>query len=458
MKTYFARWKNKHPYPEDFKAVAEEVSGRDLNEFFALLEKKGFLREEVKPVTKFTFLFNLNQNRRTHFISLLPAIGYNYYDKFMVGGMIHNYNLPPTKFQFFAAPMYATGSKNLNGIGRIGYTIFPSHDARKLEVFSSFSHFTADSFTDSTGTNNYQPFTKITPGFRYTFGNKDPLKNSQKFILFKTFLIEETGLQFRRDTVLQQDVISYPKSRRYVNQLQIGIQNYRALYPYNATLQADQGEGFVRLGFTGNYFFNYPKNGGLNVRFFAGKFIYTTEKTFSSQFETDRYHLNLSGPKGNEDYTYSDYFFGRNEFDGFAARQLMERDGFFKVRTDFLSNKVGKTDDWLSSINLTTTIPDKINPLSLLPFKIPIKLFADIGTYSEAWNRTSPTGRFLYDGGIQLSLFYDVLNIYFPIVYSKVYTNYFKSTIPGNTFKNNIVFSIEFKNLQPKKIFPALGL
>ncbi|MBI4548393.1 MAG: M1 family metallopeptidase [Ignavibacteriae bacterium] len=34
MKEYYNRWKFKHPYPEDFYAVAMEVSGRDLHWFF----------------------------------------------------------------------------------------------------------------------------------------------------------------------------------------------------------------------------------------------------------------------------------------------------------------------------------------------------------------------------------------------------------------------------------------
>ena len=34
MKTYYERWKFRHPPSEDFFAVAEEVSGRDLDWFF----------------------------------------------------------------------------------------------------------------------------------------------------------------------------------------------------------------------------------------------------------------------------------------------------------------------------------------------------------------------------------------------------------------------------------------
>jgi hypothetical protein len=107
-------------------------------------------------------------------------------------------------------------------------------------------------------------------------------------------------------------------------------ENYRALYPYNAELKIEQGKSFIRTGFTGNYFFNYPKEGGLNLRFFGGAFFYTSSKTYTKQFETDRFHLNLTGPNGAEDYTYSDYFMGRNEFEGVLSQQIMVRDGGLK--------------------------------------------------------------------------------------------------------------------------------
>lgn len=93
-----------------------------------------------------------------------------------------------------------------------------------------------------------------------------------------------------------------------------------------------------------------------------------------------------------------------------------------------MSNKIGKTDDWLAAANLTTTIPNAINPLAVLPVKLPLRIFLDIGTYAEAW-KNSATGRFIYDAGLQLSLFNNVVNVYVPILYSKVYKDYFKSTI-----------------------------
>src|SRR6185369_662672 len=255
------------------------------------------------------------------------------------------------------------------------------------------------------------------------------------------------------------NLVQKTTAARYLNQLKFVIENKRILYPCRGELQVEQADDFVRAAFTGNYFFNYSnRQGGLNLRLFAGKFFYTGAKTFLEQFKTDRYHLNLTGANGYEDYTYSNYFVGRNKFDGGTSQQIMERDGFFKVRTDLLSSKVGKTDNWLGALNLTSDIPNKINPLSLLPVKIPLKVFADIGTYADTWKPNANTTRFLYDAGLQVSLLKETVNIYFPLLYSSVYSDYYKSTLGKNHFWKTVSFSIDIQRFSLKKISKTLDL
>jgi hypothetical protein len=238
-----------------------------------------------------------------------------------------------------------------------------------------------------------------------------------------------------------------------LNQLKIVIENNRALYPYRGELNIEQGKNFLRTAFTGNYFFNYPREGGLTVRLFAGKFFYTTTKTFTKQFETDRYHLNMTGANGYEDYTYSDYFIGRNKFEGLTSQQIMNRDGAFKVRTDLLAEKVGKTDDWLIAANLSTTLPSGLNPLSVLPIKIPLKLFMDIGTFADGWKPGASIDRFIFDAGLQVSILKETVNIYLPLIYSNVFRDYIKSTIPkkGRIWKT-LSFTIDIANFRFRKI------
>ena len=110
------------------------------------------------------------------------------------------------------------------------------------------------------------------------------------------------------------------------------------------------------------------------------------------------------------------------------------------------------------AVNFNGDIPDNINPLSVLPFKLPIKFFLDIGTYSEAWQDNAETGKFLYDAGLQLSLFNQGVNIYFPLLYSKTYKDYYKSTLGEKWFWKTVSFNINLSVLHPSKIFRDLPL
>jgi hypothetical protein len=314
-----------------------------------------------------------------------------------------------------------------------------------------------DDFVDSFDTKHIRSFQKFVPGFRLTLKEKNPRSSVRKYIQWKSFFIAEEDFKFGTDSVINPTDTSYfqtvglKKSRYYINQLKLTYENLRALYPHEIHLVVDQSENFIRPTITGNYFFNY-RDGGLNVRLFAGKFIYLKEKTIEQELNNDRYFLNMTGANGYEDYTYSDYFMGRNEFEGFASQQIMMRDGGFKVRTDLLASKIGKTDNWLAAVNFNSSVPKKINPLSLLPVKIPLHLFLDIGTYAEAWDKNAEGDRFLYDFGFHIPLFSETFNFYFPILYNQEYGDYLKSTIPKNRFFKSMSFTLNFYNKDLKKL------
>ena len=457
MQTYYSLWQGKHPTPLNFKDVMENIAGTDLTNIFNLLGKKGNITKPKTKQIRLTTLFNLSKTDQYHYLAIAPAIGYNAYDKLMLGAVVHNYNLPISKFQFVAAPLFAFGTKQINGIANAAYHWLPGNNNSKLTLSVGIGKFTGNAYTDSTGFKNALGFSKIAPCIQYQFTNKNPRSRIKKTIQFKSFFINETKILFAKDAITNADIITYPTEGRYLNQLQAVIENDRILYPYFGRLQAEQGQGFARLNFTGQYYFNYAKNGGLQVRAFAGKFIYTGDKSITTKFKTDQFHLNLTGAKGNEDYTYNDYFVGRNKFEGLGSQQIANRDGFFKVRSDLLSNKIGRTDNWLAAVNFVTDIPESVNLLNVLPVKIPLKIFVDVGTYAEAWSVGSNTGKLLYDAGFQLSVLHNTVIIYVPLVYSKVYADYFKSTITEKRFLKNISFCIDVHQLKIKNFLPQLN-
>ncbi len=454
MQAYFKLWQFKHPQPDDFKQVFQQYSSKPLDSIFMQLEHTGTIFPKEKKMLRPALFFNLNQTEKYQYISLMPALGYNYYDKLMAGVLIDNYQLPPSRFQFFAAPMYSTGSKTINGNARMSYHWFANR--KFVEAAVSGTRYTISKLPNEKNETLFFSLNRVVPSVKFTWYPKDALATSKWILQAKSFILNKDAAAFiSMDTNF---IISKKNATDIINQVSLRYENRRALYPYNAQLILDQGKDFIRAGFTGNYFLQYGsrnESDGVNLRFFAGKFFYLTTKNFITSFNTSPYQLTLTGPRGNEDYTYSGYYIGRNEFDGWNSQQILERDGFFKVGTDLLGDKVGKTDNWLMAVNLSGNIPTAINPLSILPIKIPLKFFLDFGTYSDVWKDDFANSRFLYDAGLQISIFGGSVNMYLPLLYSKVYGDYFKSVLGNNRFSKTIAFDI---NLQAFKKWSAYSM
>lgn len=460
MQDYFRQWRFRHPQEENFRQHFARALGSEADSLFNLQNETGALHPPHKgwkiatPVAPNTFKKYI-QNPSQQLLTITPAFGFNKYDKVMVGGLISNYKLPPSPLQFVAVPLYGTGSKQFNGIGRVSYSIYSRKAIRRTELFVSGATFSMDKDEDSEGKGFYKRFRKLVPGLQLTFKEKHPSSTVRKSIQWKTYLIGEDRFNYGIDSIINDidtsllTTISVSKETRYLNQLQFRYENLRELYPFDISLRIEQAKNFVRPTVTANYFFNYPDEGGMQVRFFAGKFIYTAGRTNLKKSATQRYHLQMTGHDGYEDYTYSNYFIGRNEFEGLASQQIAMRDGGFKTRTDLLSNEVGTSDNWLMAVNLSSSIPSKFNPLSIL--KIPVRLFADIGTY-KAWENDSDEDRFLFDAGLHIPLINGNINIYIPLVYSTIYRDYIKSFLTEDRLLKKISFTIDLNKLSLNKL------
>ncbi|MDR3713240.1 MAG: M1 family metallopeptidase [Puia sp.] len=448
MHAYYGQWQFRHPYPQDFHSLLESASGHNLDQPFRLLDERGPLAPAVSPKKiKPAFLFSTQNTGKIEYINMGPAIGYNEYDKFMIGALIHNFNLPPTPFQFLLAPLYATNSRQLTGLGRMSYSIYPGGGFHDIEFALDGARFSTLSATDSNGNKIFGGFYKIVPSVRLTLKKKDDRSTVETWVGFKTFLIGEK--QFNNYVMKSTDSMYYPLAGayafRYLNQLSLNFSDDRVLYPYNAQLQFQQASRFYRVNFTGNYFFNYASGGGMAVRVFAAKFGYLGGR--SPALDLSGYEPKLTGVRGNEDYTYSNYFLGRSEFTGFASQQLMIRDGGLKIQVPQFPYLEGRSDNWVAATNFNSTLPPR-----LFPFPVPIKVFLDIGTYAGGWQNNPPTSKFLYVAGLQLSLLHNSINFYAPIFYSSDFGDQLKTIPQSNTFWKKISFSIDLQNIDYRKM------
>ncbi|HEV2481630.1 MAG TPA: M1 family metallopeptidase [Puia sp.] len=447
MRSYFRTWQFKHPYPDDLKAVITRTSQRNLDAFFSLLDRKGPLpplpaHRRLKPA----FVFNLRHTDSIQYLSFAPALAFNDYDHIMVGAVIHNFNLPPSPIQFFLAPLYGTLSHRLNGTGGLFWTTYPDHGLEQIRLGITGTRFSTTSAADSNGHQLFGGFYKLTPSLRIVFPQSDPRSTREIALEWKTYLIGENMLDHyvQKSTDSLYYVTAGKYSFRYLNELNFDIRDTRVLYPYKARLQLQQASGFYRINFSGNYFFNYVAGGGLDLRLFGAKFGYLASGETAG--DITRFEPKLTAVRGDEDYTYENYFVGRSEFMGLASQQIVNRDGDLHLRTDLFQSLQGRSDNWVASLNLRTTLPRQI-----VPQWLPLKLFFDVGTYAQAWGDSPPTDHFLYVGGFELDLLHDVLHIYAPLVYSSDFSSQLKTVPDQNSFGKKISFSIDIGNTDFRK-------
>jgi hypothetical protein len=453
MLNYLSQWEFKHPYPEDFKMAMDTSTVKNLQSLFNNLNgNENLFPNSIKRSIKPTFIFSARNSGLYNYIGLAPIPGYNRYDGFMLGALLHNINLPENKFEFLLTPLYAFGSKTLEGLGRLSYSWHPDNHFSKISIGINGDRFDTNKAADSTGKIIFENFAKLVPYVRLDFKPAYPRSTISKWMDFKTYLITEKS--FGQFSVSSKDSLIHPntvsRSFRYVNQLSFNLLDGRTLYPYSFRVELQQSELFYRINLHANYFLNYPDGGGLQVRFFAAKFGVWNE---NNNAFVSRYEPKLLGISGDEDYLYEDYFIGRSASyalentsesnGGLAAQQIMNRDGGLKLRIDDFDYVQGKSANWVSSLNFNTSLP-----ANLFPFPLPIRIFFDFGTYAEAWQNNPQTSRFLYAGGIQLSLFENVLNIYAPLIYSSDFSDALGTT----SFGRKITFSIDIQHINYKKI------
>jgi hypothetical protein len=464
IRDYYAKWKFKHPSPNDFIAI---LSSHDLqlgDSTIALLGKAGVLPNQ--RLQGFGFLSPLYPKSIKRYLQspsksmslLSPVPGFNRYDGLMLGALATNYGLIPSPLQYLAVPLFGTGSGRMNGLGQLSYSIYPGKRFQKIEAAISGLAFSKNRSLDSNGQKVLEQFSKLSPSLRFTF--KEPaLSTRERRIESRVYLIREKS--FSSFVTKEEDNLSYvtgsSTGTRLISQLTFSEHNTRALYPYDYALQLQEAQGTYRISFTSHYFFNYAGGGGATVRLFGAKFGYL-DPSASDDFSTRIYQPKLLAVTGEEDYTYSNYFVGRTASyanqggatpnGGSAAQQVMIRDGGLKLRIDQYDFLQGRSENWVGAINFSTTLPKAI-----LPLPIPVQLFLDIGTYAEAWKKDPETSKFLYVGGLQLSLLKDIVHFYVPIIYSNDFKTYLQTLPEQNKVAKKITFSVDLHRVKGKSFF-----
>lgn len=395
------------------------------NEDRSPLAIKGFLGINTQPKTK---------------IWISPAIGYNYYDGFMAGLLFHNLTIPQHKFQFALAPMYGFGSGTAAGTGFMGYTAYFDqgwfHD---IQFNLEGKTFSFDKTDQNISDYIHARYVKVAPEIIFNLRKPGWRSTVERSISIKGYWIREEQFAF---SLNPDDSLYYPSKGGYEDnfygRIRYQHRNERTFNPFNYTLEGQIGKQFAKLSLEANLKIDYFKKGkALYIRGYAGKFF----NLANDNNESYRYRI-ANTYSGWNDYLYDEIYLGRNERTGFWSQQISMKEGGFKVNTLQYSNQVGLSDDWLFALNIKTDLPF---------WKLPVRLFADVGTFSNA-KKLNPSGAtILFDAGVEVYIG-DYLSIYLPLVMSKDFSEYTKSVYPDNRFFKTISFSLNLGNINWGKI------
>jgi hypothetical protein len=375
----------------------------------------------VEPV-KLKLLGGIEDPRHTN-LYIAPLIGWNYYNHAMFGLAFYNHTIPQRKFEYTLMPMYATGTKSLNGEGSVAYNILPKTTFRQITLrgYVASYHYEKGAF----GTNENLRYTKIAPEILFDIKKKPANSNIKQSVRLRYVYIIKDVMNYSFS-----DSAFVKGNRNYgVFDYTYTFENKRAIQPFGFEVHLQHNKDMVKTFAEAKYFVNYSKRkrSGLEVRLFAGAFLY------KSAYPGIDYRFRLSGQTGFQDYLYDNIFLGRNEGSGVLFNQFSQTDGSFKMWS-----ALGQTNNWIVSLNLKSSLPGKTLE------KLPIKLYASMGTYDKIYGGGKSVA---FEVGPYLS-FGNFLEIYFPGFTSKVFRD--AASINGiDKYYERIRFTLNFKMLRP---------
>ena len=464
MHDYYRTWKNKHPLPEDFKAVFELRTDKDISWFFddflgttkrldykivrldsqklliknrgelnaplliagitgdSILSEKwedGFEGEKwiysewnnyseiiIDPGHKMTELFRLNNNIRTSGICR---------------------RADPVHFQLL-------------------YTV-EDPDKRSLIYLPAFDWNSADGFMAGVAVHNGMLIPKPVEYFIipfYTFRNpgfagygkisinKTPYNN---FIRLATFSLEGAqfgapgnydyknakiglDLYFRPDKIinpvsqkvfgyyfaasdLQQIELLVPAKIRSYLQFGYMVERTGIINPFNLTASIESGKSFQKVSLELNYKYSYYGiNNGLEIRVFTGTMLRNAS-------EDPFYAFSASGRSGRQQYLFQGVYPDRfSEFPKtFWTRQMTLSEGGLVTP---VSDSLGYSR-WICSLSLTSSLPGKTS-------RIPVKPFINL-LLNDHGSGTNDKSLLFFEAGLKTGI-WDFFEIYIPLLVS----------------------------------------
>ena len=375
---------------------------------------------------------------------IVPWVGWNNYDKTMLGVALYNAPVPSRRFQYYIAPGFGFGSKQLTGVADLRYKFFPGGLFPKITLGLSAKTFHVNY---NAGLDYREKMMRLVPQVRLELADRS--LSFRHFLHVRAILLDVedgqvdatgfTGKTHIKTAIFETRYEAAQKRSPNPWQFKATVENssnYRSIFGEKAP--------YVKGSVEWRQHFYYQRNRRVSARFFAGAFLENTQRNRS--VEPNAFTLN---PQGFNDYKFDQVFPGRNAASGLLSRQVSQTDGGFKGAFGApFASIIGNSNNYVLAINLKADLPQR------LPFGIQLKPYFDLGYFDDATliGQNRPRNeQLLWSGGFVLEFFKGAFEFYLPVVNAKPLKDRYSEQRDGN-YLRNITWSVRVPFREPGEV------
>lgn len=316
---------------------------------------------------KFTFFQDI-ENPRYNQVFYVPSFKFNLYDGLSPGLRLHNKSLLQKPIIFDVEPTYSTKTGMLIGSFSVVYNSY----IREQELYNVRYYIGGSTY-------HYAPdarYIKFSPGVNFLIREDDYRENKKQFISLRQILVKREQSAYVA-TNEQNENYSLFNARysKYESEITKHYNFYTDVQIANSFGKISGEIQFRRL---------FNDNRQINLRFFAGAFMYRSTNSEFFSFGLDR----------PTDYLYEYNFYGRSETSGLFSQQYVMAEGGFKSIFE-----TRYANQWMTTVNGSFNIWNWV------------EVYGDAGLFKNEYSKS----RFVYDSGIRLNLLPDYFELYFPV-------------------------------------------
>ncbi len=300
-------------------------------------------------------------------ILYIPTLNYNYYDGFTPGIRFHNKTILDKPFNFDINPAYSIKAGTISGSSAFSWNQYYRNSTLynvRYSISQNYFHYAPDA-----------TYLRLNPMVVFRIREKDFRDNRKQTFMFRQVIVNREASDYITDNSEPNYSVF---NARYSNTKTELIDHFS----FMTDLQFSGG--FGKVSGEVEYRRLFENNKKLNLRLYAGSFLYNTTNSDYFSFGLDR----------PTDYLFDYNLFGRSESTGFFSQQYVIAEGGFKSQLE-----PSYANQWITTLNASYAIWNWV------------ELYGDIG-----FLKNKHQGEFFaYDSGVRLNLVPDYFELSFPV-------------------------------------------